>query len=99
MTGFYEVRDITFPFNDVSSGRPPVVRYPRLLIQSNRSCLPPPAGRLCRPQPEGQPYRTDNSRHLIQRRSLWNVVPLCPQMYTRTHTHTHTHTLQSLAKC
>jgi hypothetical protein len=88
-----------------SAGIPRVVGYPRLLIQRNRTCHPPPAGRLCQQQPKGPPYHTNNSRHLSQRRSLWNVVPLYPHIYMcvyiyiyiyiyiYTHTHTHTHRL------
>jgi hypothetical protein len=69
------------------ASRPPAVGYPRLLIQRNRSCHPPPAGRLCQQQPKSSPYHTNNSRHLSQRRSLWNVVSLYPQIRIYTHSH------------
>jgi hypothetical protein len=92
VTGFIR-RGTLHSLSATSAGRPPAVGYPRLLIQRNRSCHPPPAGRLCQPQPEGTPYHTNNSRHLNQRRCLWNVVPLYPQIYI------HTHTLQSLVQC
>jgi len=77
-----------------SAGRPPVVGYPRLLIQRNRSCYPLPAGRLCQPQLEGSPYHTHNSRSLKPKTFLVECRPSVP-----TNVHTYTHTLQSLAKC
>ena len=84
-TGFIR-RGTLHSLSVTSAGRPPVVGYPLLLIQRNRSCHPPPAGRLCKPQPEGTPYHSNNSRHLNQRRSLWNVAPLYPQIYVYTRT-------------